>query len=135
MILSNGLLIGICFKFYYILNFKYFNDLIKFLKLNLINRVVFSLFNNLESIFGLLLQSIPMYFFFKIIFLLVLFLPQYNGATYIYEKLLKDLFIRYESAIYDTFINITKNINFPNTEELKKNLQNKVVEKLIENKK
>lgn len=67
--------------------------------------------------------------------MLVLFLPQYNGATYIYEKLLKDLFIKYESAIYDTFINITKNINFPNTDDLKKNLQEKVVEKLIEHKK
>ena len=98
-------------------------------------RVVFSLFNNLESIFGLVLQSIPMYFFFKIIFLLVLFLPQYKGATYIYEKLLKDLFIKYESAIYDTFINITKNINFPNPDDLKRSLKEKVVEKLIENKK
>ena len=76
-----------------------------------------------------------MYFFFKIIFLLVLFLPQYNGATYIYENLLKDLFIKYESTIYDTFINITKNINFPNPDDLKKNLQEKVVEILIEHKK
>jgi len=96
-------------------------------------RVVFSLFNNLESLFGLLLQSIPMYFFFKIIFLLVLFLPQYNGASYIYEKLLKDLFNKYESHIYDTFVNITKNINFPNPEDLKKNLQDKVVSNLVEN--
>lgn len=97
-------------------------------------RVVFSLFNNLESIIGLFLQNIPMYFFFKIIFLLVLFLPQYNGAAYIYEKLLKDLFNKYESAIYDTFRNITKNINFPNPDEMKKNIQEKVIEKLIEHK-
>ncbi len=76
-----------------------------------------------------------MYFFFKIIFLLVLFLPQYNGASYIYEKLLKDLFIKYESAIYDTFINITKNINFPDPDEMKRNLQEKVVKKMIGNNK
>ncbi len=84
----------------------------------------------MESILGLFLQSIPMYFFFKIIFLLVLFLPQYNGAAYIYEKLLKDIFIKYESSIYDTFVNITKNINFPNPDELKKNVADKIITNL-----
>lgn len=90
------------------------------------------MFNNIESIFGLFLQNIPMYFFFKIIFLLVLFLPQYNGATYIYEKFLKDLFLKYESSIYDTFVNITKNINFPNPDDLKKNIQDTITNNIID---
>ena len=67
----------------------------------------------MEAILGLFLQNIPMYFFFKIIFLLVLFLPQYNGAVYIYELFLKDLFAKYESSIYETFIGMTKKINLP----------------------
>ena len=94
------------------------------------------MFNNLESIFGLFFQVIPMYFFFKIIFLLVLFLPQYNGASYIYEKILKDLFSKYEFVMYDAVINITKNINFPNTDELNtisniKTLATTIIEKKL----
>jgi hypothetical protein len=70
--------------------------------------VVYSVFINLESVFGLLLQYIPFYSFLKIVFLLILYLPQYNGALWIYEKLLKDAFIKYESHIYDFGVNVYK---------------------------
>ena len=79
--------------------------------------VVYSVFINLESVFGFLLQYIMFYSFFKIIFLLILYLPQYNGALWIYEKLLKDAFIKYESHIYEFGMNVVKKI----TEENKKN--------------
>jgi hypothetical protein len=67
-----------------------------------------------------------MYFFFKIIFLLVLFLPQYNGAVYIYELLLKDLFAKYESSIYDAFMEIKNKINFPSENEISEIILNEV---------
>jgi hypothetical protein len=47
---------------------------------------------------------------------MILFLPQYNGALWIYEKLLKDAFMKYESHIYDFGMNVVNKI----TEENKK---------------
>lgn len=72
--------------------------------------IVYALFINIESVFGFLLQYIMFYSFIKIIFLLILFLPQYNGALWIYEKILKDLFVKYESSIYEFSINVVKKI-------------------------
>jgi hypothetical protein len=44
------------------------------------------------------------------IFLLILYLPQYNGALYIYEKLLKNVFAKYESHIYEFSVNVVRKI-------------------------
>jgi receptor expression-enhancing protein 5/6 len=76
----------------------------------MINRVVFSCFINLESLFGFLLQYIPFYFFLKVIFLMAMFLPQYNGALWVYEKILKDIFNAYESHIYDFSVKVARKI-------------------------
>jgi receptor expression-enhancing protein 5/6 len=53
----------------------------------------------MESIVGPLLQFIPFYFFLKVVFLLILFLPQYNGAAWIYDAVLKRIFNKYEDHI------------------------------------
>jgi receptor expression-enhancing protein 5/6 len=81
--------------------------------------VVYSFFINLESLFGFILHYIMFYSFLKIIFLLILYLPQYNGALWIYDKLLKDVFNKYESHIYEFSVNVVKKIT--KTEEKKVN--------------
>ena len=50
--------------------------------------VVYSLFINFEGMFGFLLKYIPFYFFIKVIFLLLCFLPQYQLAGWIYSNCL-----------------------------------------------
>ena len=63
--------------------------------------IVFFLFYNLETFFGSILQKIPMYLFYKVVFLAVLFLPWYKGAHYIYRSHLREIFRAYESIMYD----------------------------------
>ena len=46
--------------------------------------IVFFMFYNLETFFGGFFQKIPMYLFYKVVFLSVLFLPWFRGAHYIY---------------------------------------------------
>jgi receptor expression-enhancing protein 5/6 len=76
--------------------------------------VVYSVFINFEGVFGALLQFIPFYFFIKVIFLLVLFLPQYNGAAWFYDKLLKNLFNKYENHIIEMSNEVVKKISIKN---------------------
>lgn len=68
--------------------------------------VVYSLFINFEGMFGFLLKYIPFYFFIKVIFLLLCFLPQYQLAGWIYSNCLSSLFKKYETHI----INISNKI-------------------------
>ena len=63
--------------------------------------IVFFLFYNLETFFGSFLQKIPMYLFYKVVFLAVLFLPWYKGAHYIYRSHLREVFRAYEGVMYD----------------------------------
>ena len=70
----------------------------------------FFLFYNLETFFGSFLQKIPMYLFYKVVFLAVLFLPWYKGAHYIYHSFLKELFKTYEGNLYKFFIYIIEKI-------------------------
>lgn len=72
--------------------------------------IVFAVFLNLESMFSYFLQAIPMYFFYKVVFLLVLFLPEYNGAEYFYHNLLQPLFERYHNHIYEYSVHLFKNV-------------------------
>ena len=65
--------------------------------------IVFFLFYNLETFFGSFFQKIPMYLFYKVIFLAVLFLPWYKGAHYIYRSFLREFFNAYE-GIFDNFL-------------------------------
>ncbi len=46
----------------------------------------------------------------KVIFLLLLILPQYNGAAWIYDKLLKNIFNKYENHIYELGIKVVSKI-------------------------
>lgn len=72
--------------------------------------IVFSLFANFEAIFGNFLQNIPLYFFYKIVFLLICFLPEYNGAEYFYRTLLKPIFNRYHNHIYEYSVQLFNKI-------------------------
>ena len=66
--------------------------------------IVFFLFYNLETFFGSFFQKIPMYLFYKVIFLAVLFLPWYKGAHYIYRSFLREVFRAYEGTLYNFFL-------------------------------
>ena len=63
--------------------------------------IVFFLFYNLETFFGSFFQKIPMYLFYKVVFLAVLFLPWYKGAHYIYRSFLREFFRAYEGILYN----------------------------------
>lgn len=73
--------------------------------------VVFFLFLNVETLFWNVLNKIPMYLFYKVVFLFVLFLPWYNGAHYIYNSILRDWFLSYEKTLYKFGIKITKKLS------------------------
>ena len=72
--------------------------------------IVFFLFYNLETFFGSFLQKIPMYLFYKVIFLAVLFLPWYKGAHYIYRSHLREAFRAYEGIMYDFSLAVIEKI-------------------------
>ena len=87
--------------------------------------IVFFLFYNLETFFGSFFQKIPMYLFYKVIFLAVLFLPWYKGAHYIYRSFLREVFRAYEGTLYNFFlwlIEIIKEKIFIEKPKEKKNL-------------
>ena len=72
--------------------------------------IVFFLFYNLETFFGSFLQKIPMYLFYKVIFLAILFLPWYKGAHYIYRSHLREAFRAYEGIMYDFSLAVMEKI-------------------------
>jgi hypothetical protein len=72
--------------------------------------IVFFLFYNLETFFGSFFQKIPMYLFYKVIFLAVLFLPWYKGAHYIYRSFLREFFNAYEGIFYNFLLAIIEYI-------------------------
>ena len=65
---------------------------------------VFSLFVIAELFFGIVLKALPFYYIGKLVFLIWLFLPNTQGATLIYEKILRHFFKRVERDI-DNFAN------------------------------
>ena len=72
--------------------------------------LVFFLFINIETIFGRFLEKIQMYLFYKFVFLSICFLPQTNGAHYIYYRFLSSIFKNYEKIIYKYSKKITENL-------------------------
>ena len=72
--------------------------------------IVFFLFYNLETFFGGFLQKIPMYLFYKVVFLAVLFLPWYKGAHYIYRSHLREVFRAYEGIMYNFSLAVMEKI-------------------------
>ncbi len=63
--------------------------------------IVFSILMNFEGVFEYFLDQIPLYFFYKVVFLLICFLPNYNGAKYFYEIYVKNMFNTYGSNVYE----------------------------------
>lgn len=61
--------------------------------------VIFSIFINFESIFSSVLKKIPLYFFAKIVFLLLCFLPNYELSSWLYNKFVRKLFVKYEDKV------------------------------------
>ena len=72
--------------------------------------IVFFLFYNLETFFGVFLEKIPMYLFYKVVFLTVLFLPWYKGAHYIYRSHLREAFRSYEGILYNFSLVVVEKI-------------------------
>ena len=66
--------------------------------------IVFFLLYNLETFFSFYLEKIPMYLFYKVVFLAVLFLPWYKGEHYIYRSHLREVFNAYEGILYEFFL-------------------------------
>lgn len=61
--------------------------------------VVFACFTFIDLFSGFVLQFIPFYFFFKLLFLVWCFMPNTRGATFIYDKVIIKLFQKYEHHI------------------------------------
>ena len=74
----------------------------------LIYWVFYSVFINLEGFFGSILKKVPFYFFFKVVFLLMCFLPQYQLANVIYTKYIRVWFTKYENLIVNYFNKIAE---------------------------
>lgn len=72
--------------------------------------IIFSLFINLEMVFAHFLAKIKMYFFYKVVFLLICFLPQYNGSEYFYLNFVKPTFRRYEADLYRMSVTVATRI-------------------------
>lgn len=70
--------------------------------------VVFSLFVIAEMFFGKILSYIPLYFFFKMGFLIWLFLPIFKGAAVLYDNFISNFFKTYEKKIEKAINNIVE---------------------------
>jgi len=72
--------------------------------------VVFSLFTVFDLLtLGFVLKFIPFYFFFKIIFLIWLFMPNFKGATILYVLIIERLYKKYEKHIESATEHVRKN--------------------------
>ncbi len=61
--------------------------------------IVFGLFSFVDLFTGFILKFIPFYFIIKIVFLLWLFMPNFNGALKIYNLFVYKIFKKYENDI------------------------------------
>ncbi len=61
--------------------------------------IVYAFFCLFEDITDIFSNSIPFYYLLKIVFLIWCFLPQFRGATVVFENLIKPIFDRYERSI------------------------------------
>lgn len=60
---------------------------------------IFGLFVIAELFFGIILKALPFYYIAKLVFLVWLFLPNFQGATFIYDKIIRNLFRSVEKDI------------------------------------
>ena len=61
--------------------------------------VVFAIFTFVDLFSGFILKFIPFYFFFKLIFLVWCFMPNTQGAKFIYDKFIVKLYKKYDAQI------------------------------------
>lgn len=61
--------------------------------------VVFALFTVVDMFSGFVLKFIPFYFFIKLTFLIWCFLPNFKGASIIYDTFIVKFFKKYEKKI------------------------------------
>ncbi|KAH0474855.1 MAG: uncharacterized protein KVP18_003821 [Porospora cf. gigantea A] len=61
--------------------------------------VVFAFISSCEIFVEFILHWVPFYYIIKSVFLLWLFLPTFSGATVVYRKILRPVFVRYESVV------------------------------------
>jgi receptor expression-enhancing protein 5/6 len=72
--------------------------------------ILYSIFLNFECIFSYFLNTIHLYFFYKVVFLLICFLPQYNGAKYFYDTFIRRTFRKYENDVCELTAHIARRI-------------------------
>eukprot|EP01038_Epipyxis_sp_PR26KG_P011160 gene11160-14974_t len=61
--------------------------------------VVFGLFHVVENFVDYILYWFPIFYPIKVVFLVWLMLPQYNGAKMIYDAAIRPLFLKHENTI------------------------------------
>ena len=81
--------------------------------------VVYATFTVLESFIEVILFWFPFYYSFKFGFLIWLFLPNTQGAKFLYNNFVKPLFLQAESVVQEKF-NRERN-----TQEIEENVDNK----------
>ena len=79
--------------------------------------ICYSVLINIESVVGNILKKIPLYLFFKIIFLLLCFMPHCQFSTYLYDNCVRKIFSKYEKKIVDYSSELVK--KFTEDEERK----------------
>lgn len=73
--------------------------------------VVFAIFTFIDSFSAFILKFFPFYFFAKILFLMYLFLPNFQGATTLYNYFVVKIFKKFEKNIELASSNIIKHID------------------------
>ena len=69
---------------------------------------VYAIFTFIDLFAGFIMKFIPFYFFLKQIFLIWLFMPNTQGAAFLYNKVISKLFKKYESKIDEHCNRFTK---------------------------
>ena len=72
--------------------------------------VVYSLISVFETALGPLIRLIPLYYPFKLSFILWCYLPKFRGADVIYTKIIVPYFKQYESRIDEALRKVDKSI-------------------------
>lgn len=98
--------------------------------------IVFISFSLFDIFSPLIIRLFPLYFLFKIVFLIWLFMPNSFGCTYVYNLIIKQIFQSYESNLdlaADTVKQYTKEYLFTkkNKQAIKDIAKNIDVEKVM----
>ena len=95
--------------------------------------VVFAIFTFFDVFSGFILRFFPFYFFTKILFLIWLFLPNFQGATILYNYFIVRIFKKFEKNIEMVSNNIKKHIDdLASVDKLRKSELNYQIEDIKE---